>query len=65
MRILGIDPGSVKTGYGVINVAARRIECVDYGIIKLGSAPLNDRLTAEITGRVSGSIVITPAPGGN
>ena len=44
MRILGIDPGSVKTGYGVINVAARRIECVDYGIIKLGNAPLNDRL---------------------
>jgi len=29
------------------------------------TAPLNDRLTAEITGRVSGSIVITPAPGGN
>ena len=44
MRILGIDPGSVKTGYGVINVSGRRIKCVDYGIIKLGNAPLNDRL---------------------
>lgn len=44
MRILGIDPGSVKTGYGVINVVARNIECVDYGIIKLGKAPMNDRL---------------------
>ncbi|MEE8308089.1 MAG: crossover junction endodeoxyribonuclease RuvC [Gammaproteobacteria bacterium] len=44
MRILGIDPGSVKTGYGVIDVTERRIECVDYGILKLGKAPLNDRL---------------------
>jgi len=44
MRILGIDPGSVKTGYGVISVTGRRIECVDYGIIRLGKAPMNDRL---------------------
>ncbi|PCG09652.1 hypothetical protein COA17_07275 [Sphingomonas ginsenosidimutans] len=28
------------------------------------TAPLNDRLTAEVTGRVSGSVVITPAPSG-
>jgi crossover junction endodeoxyribonuclease RuvC len=44
MRILGIDPGSIKTGYGVIDVVSRGIKCVDYGILKLGNAPLNDRL---------------------
>lgn len=44
MRILGIDPGSVKTGYGIIEVSGRNIECVDYGILNLGRAPLNDRL---------------------
>ena len=49
MRILGIDPGSIKTGYGVIDVAGRRIECVDHGIIKLGKAPLNDRLRIIFT----------------
>lgn len=49
MRILGIDPGSVKTGYGVIDVVARHIECVDYGIIRLGTAPMNDRLRTIFT----------------
>ena len=49
MRILGIDPGSVKTGYGVIDVEGRHIKCVDYGIIKLGTAPFNDRLRTIFT----------------
>ncbi len=41
MRILGIDPGSRITGWGVIQWPAAYIGC---GIIKLPDVPLNQRL---------------------
>jgi crossover junction endodeoxyribonuclease RuvC len=34
LRILGLDPSIVQTGYGVISVSERNISMVDYGIIK-------------------------------
>ena len=34
MRILGIDPGSVITGYAVIDKEGNRLKLVEYGIIK-------------------------------
>lgn len=34
MRILGIDPGLVQTGYGLISVKDNDISLLDYGIIK-------------------------------
>lgn len=34
MILLGIDPGSVKTGYGVIEVDGRDVTVVDYGVIR-------------------------------
>lgn len=34
MRILGIDPGSVICGYGVIELSGSKIILVEYGIIK-------------------------------
>ncbi len=35
MRILGVDPGSIVCGYGVIDVAQpHRIELVEYGVIE-------------------------------
>lgn len=43
--ILGIDPGSRITGYGLISVTGKRIEYVDSGVIKLGTRePLQERL---------------------
>jgi crossover junction endodeoxyribonuclease RuvC len=33
MRILGIDPGSVVCGYGVIDVDGTRITVVEYGVV--------------------------------
>ncbi|HET7587484.1 MAG TPA: crossover junction endodeoxyribonuclease RuvC [Gammaproteobacteria bacterium] len=33
MRILGIDPGSIVTGYGVIELSANTETAVDYGCI--------------------------------
>ena len=34
MKIIGIDPGLVQTGYGIINVSNNKISLIDYGIIK-------------------------------
>ena len=34
MRILGIDPGLIKTGFGIIDIHDENLIVVDYGIIK-------------------------------
>lgn len=40
MRILGIDPGTRITGYGIIDVEGNRLRHVDNGIIKTRSGDL-------------------------
>ena len=42
--ILGIDPGSRKTGYGLINANGNKLEYVACGAIKTGDTALPDRL---------------------
>ena len=32
--ILGIDPGTISTGYGIIKVSSNKIDPIDYGCIK-------------------------------
>lgn len=32
--ILGIDPGTVKTGYGLIRISDGRLQTLDYGVIR-------------------------------
>ena len=45
MRILGIDPGTKITGYGIIDVEGNRLRHVDNGIVKTRSSdPLPLRL---------------------
>jgi crossover junction endodeoxyribonuclease RuvC len=45
MRILGIDPGSRRTGWGLVSHAGNRSEYLDSGALKLGDeAPLAERL---------------------
>lgn len=44
-RILGIDPGSVKTGYGVIEERAGKLTLIDAGTI---STRANDPLEARL-----------------
>ena len=45
VRIIGIDPGSQKTGYGIIDYQNNRLRYVHSGCIHLGSTrPLADRL---------------------
>jgi crossover junction endodeoxyribonuclease RuvC len=34
MIILGIDPGTATTGYGVIEFKKKKFKCLDYGIIQ-------------------------------
>lgn len=34
MRILGLDPGTATTGYGIIDAVDGRLACVTYGVIR-------------------------------
>ena len=43
-RILGIDPGSLRTGFGVIEIDSGRARYVACGIIKIASKPFPERL---------------------
>jgi crossover junction endodeoxyribonuclease RuvC len=43
-RILGLDPGSLRTGYGVIDCSAGGLTIVAQGCIATSGGPLADRL---------------------
>ncbi len=43
MRVLGIDPGSRVTGFGVIE-GGPGLEVISWGVIRLGGGPLPERL---------------------
>ncbi|MBX3272677.1 MAG: crossover junction endodeoxyribonuclease RuvC [Sandaracinaceae bacterium] len=44
-RVLGVDPGTRRTGWGVVERAGGKLRAVAAGIVKLdASAPLADRL---------------------
>ncbi|HWV15216.1 MAG TPA: crossover junction endodeoxyribonuclease RuvC [Cellvibrio sp.] len=42
--ILGIDPGSRKTGFGIINVLGSKVEYVTSGVIRIPDDELSERL---------------------
>ena len=42
--ILGIDPGSRKTGFGIINAVGRKAEYVTSGVIRVPDLDLPERL---------------------
>ena len=45
MRILGVDPGLINTGYGVIDTRGRKPQIVEGGVVRTASkTPLEDRL---------------------
>ena len=48
--ILGIDPGSVKTGFGIIEAGAGRPRYVTSGVIRLPPGPLPERLRVLVVG---------------
>ena len=50
IRILGIDPGSRLTGFGVIEFDARKTRYLSSGCIRTGTGPLPERLAAIFAG---------------
>jgi crossover junction endodeoxyribonuclease RuvC len=48
--ILGIDPGSRVTGWGIVKVERHRVTHIDHGCLKLGSAALDERLVMIFDG---------------
>lgn len=44
IRILGIDPGSRKTGFGVIEISGRSLHYITSGIIRTSSEEIPERL---------------------
>ena len=42
--ILGVDPGSRTTGFGIIRAEGRHIEYLDSGCIRVGQKPMAERL---------------------
>ena len=44
MIILGIDPGSRVTGFGVINAVGHQLDCIGSGCVRLGEGPMPERL---------------------
>ena len=37
MIILGIDPGTASTGYGIVKRVKKNLKCLDYGVIQTDS----------------------------
>jgi crossover junction endodeoxyribonuclease RuvC len=44
LRILGIDPGLNRTGFGVVDARGDRLSCVDAGVIRVPAGELATRL---------------------
>lgn len=50
IRILGIDPGSRRTGYGIIEVTGSKSVWVAHGTLQAGDGEIPQRLAAIFTG---------------
>jgi crossover junction endodeoxyribonuclease RuvC len=50
LRILGIDPGLNRTGWGVIELSGQRLRGVDHGVIRVPAGELAERLGAILSG---------------
>ncbi len=50
IRILGIDPGSRLTGFGIIEVQGNRLHCVSTGCVKIQGDDLATRLKVIFEG---------------
>ncbi|MEN9471032.1 MAG: crossover junction endodeoxyribonuclease RuvC [Candidatus Aquirickettsiella gammari] len=48
--ILGIDPGSCITGYGLIQIESSQLTYLDSGCIKVANSPFAERLEKIFTG---------------
>ena len=61
MIVLGIDPGTASTGYGVVQSAGSRLEALDSGVIETRAGVAPERRLADIHARV-GELLDEHAP---
>lgn len=59
-RILGIDPGLNRTGYGIVEVRGATLRCVDSGVIRIPAGALPVRLQTIL--RELGAVITRGAP---
>ncbi len=50
MRVLGIDPGSRRCGYGVVSRDGGRLTVVESGVLVTGARPMAERLALLLGG---------------
>ena len=50
MRVLGIDPGSTNTGYGILDETGSGLQLIACGVIRAGRGPLAPRLGRILAG---------------
>ncbi|ATX79742.1 Holliday junction endonuclease RuvC [Mariprofundus aestuarium] len=50
MRIIGVDPGSVKTGVGIIDVQGNHLRHVHHAMIRTGKGDFDERLHILFSG---------------
>jgi crossover junction endodeoxyribonuclease RuvC len=50
MRVLGIDPGSRRCGYGVVSREGGRLTVVESGVLVTGTLPMAERLALLLDG---------------
>lgn len=69
MVVLGIDPGTIATGYGVIASQNDELTVIDYGVIKSSArSPIGERLfyiykgILEIIGRYKPNVMAVEEP---
>lgn len=60
IRILGIDPGLNRTGFGVIEVDGNRLVFVEAGVLRIPAGSLPQRMRAILDGL--GSVILATAP---
>src|SRR5918911_936001 len=53
MRVLGIDPGTANTGYGVVGSASGRLQALAAGVIETSPRSPLERRLADIHARVT------------
>ena len=60
MRVLGIDPGSRITGFGVVEEEGRDLRTLAFGVVKPGAGDLGARLATLVAGIAEVADVWTP-----
>ncbi len=53
MIILGLDPGTATTGYGLINIEKKKFRVIDYGLIETDKNKNSGRRLTEIYKKLS------------